>query len=116
MAKACDWFKTNKLTLNISKTKYMLFREKKMKVNFDQLNLKIDDVPIERIGDDCDTKFFKFVGLHLDEHLSWAYQLNHIQAKLASGNYAINQIKNTLPPSIRKLIYNSLFRSHLESN
>ena len=29
ISKACEWFQANKLTLNVSKTKYMLFREKK---------------------------------------------------------------------------------------
>ena len=29
LIKASDWFKANKLTLNVSKTKYILFRSKK---------------------------------------------------------------------------------------
>ena len=50
MAKACEWFKANKLTLNVSKTKYMLFRTKNMKVDFNNLFLKIGDKNKERIG------------------------------------------------------------------
>ena len=34
LQKACIWFQANKLTLNVSKTKFILFRDKKMKVKF----------------------------------------------------------------------------------
>ena len=68
LKKATDWFKANKWTLNVSKTKFILFRQKNMKVDFSNLNLKIGDEKIERIGSDCKTKYFKFVGHHLDEY------------------------------------------------
>ena len=85
-----------------------------MHVDFSQLNLQIGNEKIERIGDDCKDNFFKFVGIRLDEHLTWSHQINHIHSKLASGNYAISQTKKFLPKKIRITIYNSLFRSHME--
>ena len=49
----------------------MVFRTNKMQnVNQDFL-IKIGDQSVERIGNDCNTKSFKFVGVHLDEHLTW---------------------------------------------
>ena len=54
------------------------------------------------------------IATHLDEHLTWTHQINHVHSKLASGNYAIAQTKNFLPKKIRLTIYNSLFRSHVE--
>ena len=51
--KLADWFKANKLTLNISKTKYMIFKDKSKTVNFASHNLKIDNEVIERIGKNC---------------------------------------------------------------
>ena len=85
-----------------------------MLVDFSNLELKIGNENIERIGNSCTTKSFKFVGHHLDEYLSWDYHINHVYSKLASGNYAINISKNFLPQHIRVNLYNSLFRSHLE--
>lgn len=114
LAKAATWFQANKLTLNISKTKYILFRSKNMKVNFENYNLKLGNEIIERIGSDCKTKFFKFVGHHLDEYLSWDFHINHVSSKLASANYAIARTKNFLPQNIRLTLYNSLFKSHME--
>ena len=85
-----------------------------MKVDFSNLQLFIGDENIERIGSDCKTKFFKFVGHHLDEFLSWDSQISHVQGKLSSANFAIARVKNLLPRKIRMTLYNSLFRSHME--
>ena len=85
-----------------------------MHVDFENIQLKLGEEQIERIGSECTNKYFKFVGLYLDEHLTWDHQVQHVHNKLSSGNYAINSAKNFLPLHIRKNIYNSLFRSHLE--
>ena len=75
-----------------------------MKVDFSNINLHIGQEKIERIGDSCKDKFFKFVGIRLDEHLSWAHQIRHVHSKLASGNYGIAQTKNFLPKKIRQIV------------
>ena len=69
--KLADWFKANKLTLNVSKTKYMIFKDKSKTVNFASHNLKIDNEVIERIGKNSPEESFKFVGINLDECLSY---------------------------------------------
>ena len=85
-----------------------------MSVNFQNLKLKIGNENVERIGSDCQTNSFKFVGLHLDEFLTWDQQINHVHGKLASSNYAISTAKNVLPLNMKINLYNSMFRSHLE--
>ena len=114
LEKAADWFCANKLTLNVSKTKYLIFRSKKMPIFPDKYKLKIGNEYIDRIGDNCKEEFFKFVGIRLDEFLSWQYQTKHICNKITSANFALNQVKNTLPINVRKLVYNSLIRCHIE--
>ena len=90
--KISDWFRANKLTLNISKTKYIWFRDKNHYVDFSGLSLSIENEEIKRIGEGCKEKFFKFVGVHLDEHLTWQYHVNHVRGKAASANYALSKI------------------------
>ena len=85
-----------------------------MPVDFTTLQLKIGEESIERIGSNCKKKFFKFVGHHIDEFLTWDHQISHVHGKLASANYAIARTKKFLPTKIRKTLYNSLFRSHME--
>ena len=114
LEKLADWFRANHLTLNISKTKYILFRDKKMSVDFSDLNLEIDNDNIERIGEDCKEKYFKFVGLHLDEFLTWDHHAKYVRSKAASTVYSLSKLKNLLPKQIKHTVYNSLFRSYIE--
>ena len=66
------------------------------------------------MGIDCVNKYFKFVGLKLEEFLNWDFQIEHISNKIASSIFALSQIKNILPLNIRLLVYNSLVRPHIE--
>ena len=36
------------------------------------------------LGNDCVNKYFKFVGLKLDEFLNWDFQIEHISNKIAA--------------------------------
>jgi len=114
LQKAQLWFQANKLSLNVSKTKYMVFRTSKMKTIEQNFNIKIGDQDVERIGNNCKTKSFKFVGVHLDEYMTWEHHVNHVINKVSSANFALNQLKKVLPINIRKTIYNSLIKPHLE--
>ena len=113
LEKAATWFKTNRLTLNVKKTKFMLFEAKNEKSILEGLSLKIDEKSIDQVGTNCKEKYFKFVGHVLDDQLTWVGHLDHIFKKLASANFAINSSKNFLPIQIRKTLYYSLFDSHL---
>ena len=113
LAKASNWFKANKLTLNVKKTKLMVFSGQNKNIDLQDLKIKIDGKVVEQIGNNCKDKYFKFVGHVLDENLTWEGHIEHIGKKLASANFAINSSKNFLPLRIRKTIYYSLFDSHL---
>lgn len=114
LEKAACWFQVNKLTLNVSKTKYIVFRKKSMPLDVNMCKLKIGNELIDRIGLNCKDKYFKFVGVRLDEYLTWDYHIDHVSKKLSSANFALNCVKNILPLQIRKLVYNTLVKSHME--
>ena len=79
------WFKAKKQTLNITITKYMIFKNKSKIVDFACHNLKIDNEVIERIGKNCPEESFKFVGINLDESLSWRHHVSHDRNKIAGA-------------------------------
>ncbi len=56
------WFNSNKLSLNLNKSKVILFGNNKINT---QINIQIDGVIIERV------KEIKFLGTIIDEKLSW---------------------------------------------
>ena len=65
------WLDANKLSLNIDKTNYIIFHSSSVKVPSDS-DIKIGKKHIKRV------KFVKFLGLLLDEHLSWRYHLSEL--------------------------------------
>ena len=91
MATLDDWFKANKLSLNVSKTNYVIFHPSNKtlpKIDFD---LKIGLDKVER------KSTVKFLGMFLDENLKWSSQIKHIGAKISNSRYVINSLKTILP-------------------
>ena len=91
LEKSTNWFKANKLTLNVKKTKFMIFSDSNSSIDKNQL--KIGNQMIEQIGSNCKEKYFKFVGNVLDDRLNWEGHIEHIAKKLASANFGINSSK-----------------------
>ena len=114
LEKAKIWFQSNKLSLNVSKTKYIVFRTNRMANLNPEFKITIGEREVERIGNDCNQRSFKFVGVHLDENMSWEHHINHVINKISSSNYALNQLKKFVPTNIRKTVYNSLVKPHIE--
>ena len=55
----------------------------------------------------------KFLGVIINEHLSWDYHLDYLKKKLLSSIVVIKRIKQFIPKSEYSKIYNALFKSHL---
>ena len=113
LEKASTWFRVNKLTLNVDKTKFMIFSNKDIDLASLGHNLKIGNQDIEQIGGKCKERYFKFVGHVLDDKLAWDGHIQHICKKLSSANFAINSTKNFMPLKIRKTLYHTIFDAHL---
>ena len=66
LSKLSGWFQVNKLSLNISKSNYIIFRSKKSKnlVSPNQ-RLLIGNIHLTRVAK------VKFLGVIIDEHLTW---------------------------------------------
>ncbi len=62
---------------------------------------------IERVAE------FNFLGLTLDEHLTWKCHINKISNKISQCMGILNRLKRFLPIHTKVLIYNSLVLSHL---
>ena len=100
LEKVSLWIQSNKLTLNVSKTKYMIFHNKNMVIQNNIVSLKIKDEVLERVGDELRTKSFKLLGHVIDEHLTWTDHIQNICSKISCGNYALARVKNFLPQRV----------------
>ena len=73
-----NWLQTNRLSLNLTKTHYMIFGSKK--ANFPhEINLEIEGIKIEEV------KETKFLGVILENTLSWNSHISYIAKKIAKS-------------------------------
>ena len=103
-----EWLNTNGLSLNISKTKYMLFRYPQTSASrLPDLNLSVNGSAIERVDN------FDFLRLVLNEKMSWNSHINKISRNISKAIGVMSRSKNVLNTSILLKVYNSLVLSRL---
>ena len=90
------WLSANKLFLNIDKTKYITFRNRKIPP---PLDLKIGSSVV------CNTNAHKFLGVHIDENLNFKAHINRVSSKVASGVGMIRSISPFVPKSILRQLH-----------
>ena len=99
------WLSLNKLSLNTDKTKCMTFHTRQK--NIDPLTFSINGKQIENV------KFFRFLDIMLDEHLTWKNHITIITNKLSKVIGILNRLKNIYTQQALLSIYNVLFLSHI---
>ncbi len=99
------WFNSNSLTINADKTNYIVFNTKETKRFNGKLNL--GSTILQRIGDGEKMKATKFVGLWVDEKLTWKYHIQELIKKINYNIFLIASNKNVIPLTTRKTLYNS---------
>ena len=57
--------------------------------NVNVCKLKIGSENLVRIGENYRDKYFKFVGLKLDEFITWDHQISQVSSKLANGCFIL---------------------------
>ena len=105
LSKISDWLRANKLSLNVSKTKLIVFH--KPQKRFESPQLQINGTDIERVKD------FNYLGILMNEHLSWKNHVTLIANKISRSIGILNKLKRFLPQVTLCLLYSSLVLSHL---
>ena len=108
LKEVCNWFKCNKLSLNASKTNLMLigtaYRTKHAQINAD---IHLDGCKLTRVST------AKFLGITIDENLTWKSQINDIY-KVCSRNIGVlNKVKHFLPKQSLYQLYCSLILPYM---
>lgn len=107
LKKVKSWLEVNKLSLNISKTNFIIFKSPQHSSS-ETVNIRIGRSPIKQ------TCYVKFLGVLLDENLSWKYHLTELSKKLARTCGIFFKIRHYLPINILVCLYNSLFSPFLQ--
>src|SRR6218665_419858 len=108
LSKLSRWFQVNKLSLNITKSNYMIFKSKKShNLDFSNLNLLIDNTQLARVSK------VKFLGVIIDEHLTWKPHIEHVKSKVTKIVGVMYRLKGSLPKHSLRLLYTALLSPYL---
>jgi hypothetical protein len=100
------WLDSNKLALNVDKTNFVLFHSPRKKLT-EYSDLKIGKQYIQR------ARYVKFLGVLMDEHLSWKYHTTELCKKLSRTAGIFFKVRHYVPLPTLICLYNSLFSSFL---
>ena len=106
LCKVKSWLDCNKLALNIDKTNFVLFHSPRKKLP-DAIDIKLSKKNISR------SKYVKFLGILIDEHLTWRYHIIELHKKLTRTSGIFFKIRHYIPLQPLISLYNSLFSSFL---
>ena len=101
-----DWLRANKLSLNESKTKLLLFRPIN-KLNLTLSNIKLNGHLLTL------AKSVTYLGIEIDETLSWNNQTEVLAKKLSRTNGILSKLRYYILTETLISIYYSLFQSYV---
>ena len=128
MQKIANWFSANQLAVNVSKCKFLVFHNKGKRLNFEgetivyNLNeignndIHSNIIPLERIHNDAQdvaSQTYKYLGILLDENLTFNYHVDFICKKLSKALFCLRRAKSVLNKKALLILYHSTFHSHL---
>ena len=96
----------NKLTLNVSKSNFIIFHNKANKTKH-SLDLNING---ENLKQKVSTRY---LGLLTDDQLNWKHHIEQLNKKRAKGVGIICKLRHYMPRETLKNIYFSFIQSHL---
>ena len=85
-----NWLCLDKLSLNAKKTKMMIFHHRQRNIKNINLNLNINDTKIDQVNE------FNFLGILLDECLTWNAHIQKISSKISRVNGTLSRLKRFL--------------------
>ena len=105
ISKVTTWLQRNKLQLNVSKSKFMVFF--KHPKTLPKLNITANGNLIGQVSE------FNFLGITIDENITWNPHIRNTSIKIARVIGILRKLKRIFPRHILRLIYNSLIHPHL---
>ena len=113
-----QWLTSNKLTLNATKTEFMLIGSRqRLSTLPDTLELSISNELINRVISNeliNPVSSVKSLGVFINENLTWQTHIDKLSKKIASGIGAIKRIRPFVPPATLLYIYSALIQPHFD--
>ena len=120
LQKIANWLRANRMAINVSKTKYILFHTRGKKIIENELKIVLNTneigkiekpeliFPLERIHSKHakpSLRSYKLLGIHFDEFLSFDQHAGFLCAKLSKILYCLRRASSLLSEKSLKLLY-----------
>ena len=103
------WLRANKLTLNRTKTEFMLIgARQRLSTLAVSPTVTIYDNQVSQVTT------AKSLGVTIDNKLDWRSHIDKLTKKVASGTGAIKRIRHLVPQATLLLIYQALIQPHFD--
>ena len=106
MNRLMEYFRINKLTLNLNKTVCVLFQKNKSSTNKIQLQLGSHNI--------SNSPETKFLGMTLDQNLNWSSHVSKLILKLNRNLNLLKLSRNMMTQDSKLLVYHSHLESHIQ--
>ena len=109
LAKVHNWLTANKLTLNTTKTEFMLIGSRQRLstlTNFPRP--EINGAPIDQVAN------AKSLGVIIDDNLNRSSHIDKLTKKIASGIGAIKRVRHLVPQATLQNIFSALVQPHFD--
>ena len=100
------WLRCNKLSVNIKKTNYVTFSPSQRKLNL-SFSLSFGDQLL------IQSNVTKFLGVHLDEHLTWKYHINFVCKQIAKSIGILSRTRFYLSCKTKLTLYYTLIYPYI---
>ena len=104
-----NWLRANKLTLNMTKTEFMLIGSRqRLSTLTDSPTITIHDSQVSQVTT------AKSLGVTIDNKLDWSSHIDKLTKKVTSGIGAMERIRHLVPQATLHLIYQALIQPHFD--
>ena len=111
------WLDSSLLTLNVDKTKFITFAlTKRALPDIHCLVLHDKDCHLNKVHCKCRNlikrqEFWKYLGILIDETLTWKNHINYVTAKVRKLIFKFYELRNIVNIKVLKMVYYSLIQS-----
>ena len=108
--KAEDWYKSNSLMSNPSKTEVIIFAQQRNK------NTKMPNITVYENGKEIElevSETIKVLGVHINKNMTWNEHITNLRNKTNGIVRHLHRVNKLLPMKVKLQLYDSLVASHL---
>ena len=90
-------YEANKLSLNVTKTNFIIFHPYQKHLNHD-VKIKILDNRVNKYFNLEHKEYVKYLGVMIDNHLSWKHHINYVALKISRNIGILSKLRHFVPP------------------